>query len=146
MSVHVPLRLVTCRCLDRSVLTWSFAVLIQEHRWKLGQLSPGSTVTFKRISWAEAQMSAQATRLWTEDVQSVVSGIAVPPRVELSFGSEPNRPSPILQKIVPSTASPRPAVTFRQVNFPFCVHSEMSHSEPAFSRRVTLPSSSSMVR
>ncbi|KAF8550790.1 AHS2-domain-containing protein [Imleria badia] len=82
--------------------------------WKLGQLSPGSTVRFKRISWADAQIGAQAARLWTEDVQSAVSCIAVPPRAKPSFGSEISRLSPILQKIVPSATSPRPAVTFRQ--------------------------------
>lgn len=93
------------------------AELIQEHRWKLGQLSPGSMVTFKRISWAEAQIGARAARLWTEDVQSAVSGSAVPTRAALSVESETRHLSPILQKIMPPAGSPRPTVTFRQVSF-----------------------------
>ncbi|KAH0835743.1 allophanate hydrolase subunit 2-domain-containing protein [Lanmaoa asiatica] len=82
--------------------------------WKLGQLSPGSTVMFKRISWAEAQIGAQAARLWTEDVQSAVSGSTVPTRAAPSTESKSRHFSPILQKIVPPVGSPRPAVTFRQ--------------------------------
>lgn len=72
---------------------------------------------FKRISWAEAQIGAQASRLWVEDVHSAVSGNAVPTRAAPIFEGETRDFSPVLQKIVPPAGSPRPTVTFRQVSF-----------------------------
>ncbi|KAG6373685.1 allophanate hydrolase subunit 2-domain-containing protein [Boletus reticuloceps] len=102
-------------CLYRCVWRLFVSVLIQACRWKLGQLSPGGTVQFKRISWAEAQIGAQTARAWIEDVRLAVSGSAVPPRAEHGFQSETTgHLTTILQKIMPPAGSPRPVVAFRQ--------------------------------
>lgn len=104
----------------------SIPILTHERRWKLGQLSPGSTVTFRRISWADAQIGTEAARLWTEDVQSAISGVAVLPRAEPSFEDETKHLSPILHTDVSPAESRRPSVTFRQVNLLPCVHPKQS--------------------
>ncbi|KAG1903472.1 carbamoyl-phosphate synthase L chain, ATP binding domain-containing protein [Suillus fuscotomentosus] len=43
-------------------------------RWKLGQLSPGSTVTFRKISWQDAQACMKDSLRWIETVQAVIAG------------------------------------------------------------------------
>ncbi|KAF9220649.1 hypothetical protein BS17DRAFT_714001 [Gyrodon lividus] len=83
--------------------------------WKVGQLSPGNTVTFSRISWTEAQVCAQAAKAWVEDTRSTVSGIAhITTRTVLSYESMNSYFSPILRRIVPPAGSSRPAATLRQ--------------------------------
>ncbi|KAF8837172.1 hypothetical protein BDN67DRAFT_973345 [Paxillus ammoniavirescens] len=83
--------------------------------WKVGQLSPGSTVTFNRISWAEAQACAKSAKVWIEDIQSASSGIS-PATAGTVLSFEGTNPSftPILRRIVPPSGSPRPVTTFRQ--------------------------------
>ena len=46
----------------------------------------------------------QAARLWTEDLQSAVSGIAVPPRAEPSFESETSTTVPSSRRFRESKA------------------------------------------
>lgn len=82
-------------------------------RWKLGQLSPGSTVTFRKISWQDAQACMKTLLRWIEAVQAVVAGSQ--PRVGFVDGAlEDKELSGILHRNEWLPGSPRPAVTFRQ--------------------------------
>lgn len=82
-------------------------------RWKLGQLSPGSTVTFRRISWQDAQACMKALFRWIEAVQAVVAG-SQPHVGFVDDALEDKELSGILHRNERSPGSPRPAVTFRQ--------------------------------
>ncbi|KAG2365977.1 carbamoyl-phosphate synthase L chain, ATP binding domain-containing protein [Suillus spraguei] len=81
--------------------------------WKLGQLSPGSTVTFRRISWQDAQACMKALFRWIEAVQAVVAG-SQPHVGFVDDALEDKELSGILHRNERSPGSPRPAVTFRQ--------------------------------
>ncbi|KAG1772023.1 allophanate hydrolase subunit 2-domain-containing protein [Suillus occidentalis] len=83
-------------------------------RWKLGQLSPGSTVTFCKISWQDAQGCMNAALRWIEAVQAVVAG-SKPDMGFIDHGTfEGRRSSGILCRNEWLPGSSRPAVTFRQ--------------------------------
>ncbi|KAG2155228.1 allophanate hydrolase subunit 2-domain-containing protein [Suillus bovinus] len=80
-------------------------------RWKLGQLSPGSTVTFRKISWQDAQACMRAQLKWIEAVQAVVAGCQ--PDMDFADGALESRElSGILHRNLPGSL--RPVVTFRQ--------------------------------
>ncbi|OAX34102.1 hypothetical protein K503DRAFT_699315 [Rhizopogon vinicolor AM-OR11-026] len=82
-------------------------------RWKLGQLSPGNTVTFSKISWQDAQACRKDLVKWTEAVQASVNGCQ--PQTVLIDGTFGNTElSGIVHMIERQSGSPRPAVTFRQ--------------------------------
>ncbi|KAG0691920.1 allophanate hydrolase subunit 2-domain-containing protein [Suillus ampliporus] len=79
-------------------------------RWKLGQLSPGTTVTFRKISWKDAQACRKNSLKWIEAVQAAVAGSR--PQTDSIYGAlEGSELSGILHKI---SGRSRPAVTFRQ--------------------------------
>lgn len=93
-------------------------LLIGTHRWKLGQLSPGSTVTFRKISWQDAQVCMKAPLRWIEAVQAVVAG-SKPDMGFIDHGAlEKRESSGILYRNEWLPGSLRPAVTFRQVSPP----------------------------
>jgi urea carboxylase len=82
-------------------------------RWKLGQFSPGSTVTFRKISWQDAQSCMKTSFRWIEAVQAVVAGSQ--PYMGFVDGTLEGRElSGILHRIGWLPGSSRPAVTFRQ--------------------------------
>ncbi|KAG2148952.1 allophanate hydrolase subunit 2-domain-containing protein [Suillus clintonianus] len=81
--------------------------------WKLGQLSPGSTVTFRKISWQDAQACRKDRLRWIEAVQAAVAG-PQPPTSFTDGALEGRELSGILHRNEWFPGSPRPAVTFRQ--------------------------------
>ncbi|KAG1727747.1 allophanate hydrolase subunit 2-domain-containing protein [Suillus paluster] len=83
-------------------------------RWKLGQLSPGSTVTFRKISWQDAQDCRKSSLRWIETVQAAVAGSRPQTPDFIDDALEGMELSGILHKNEPLSGSLRPAVTFRQ--------------------------------
>lgn len=86
-------------------------------RWKLGQLSPGSTVQFRRISWEAAQTLNGQCEGWLNSIYEMTVG-------NLETSNLPSFPSaiidepitgPILHTIHPSEGSSKPKIVFRQV-------------------------------
>ncbi|KAG1748041.1 allophanate hydrolase subunit 2-domain-containing protein [Suillus lakei] len=82
-------------------------------RWKLGQLSPGSTVTFRKISWQDAQACRKDPLRWVEAVQAAATG-SQPQMGFIDSALEGRELSGILHKNQWLPGSLRPAVTFRQ--------------------------------
>lgn len=85
------------------------------HRWKLGQLSPGSTVTFSKISWQDAQACRKDSVRWIETIQAAVKGCQPRADTIVDGAFEITELSGILHRNERLFGSPRPAVTFRQV-------------------------------
>lgn len=105
-------------------------------RWKLGQLNPGSTVTFSKISWQDAQACARDLITWTEAVQASING---QPQLDLTnsaFGG--TELSGILYRNEQLSGSQKPAVTFRQVGSLHC-NDCLMHDWAAFFRLATRP-------
>ncbi|KAH7886782.1 allophanate hydrolase subunit 2-domain-containing protein [Phlebopus sp. FC_14] len=82
--------------------------------WKVGQLSPGSTVTFNRISWTDAQTCAQAMQSWIKAVESAVAEGPTEPPPNVIVPSKTVHRGCILQRLAAEPGSPRPVATFRQ--------------------------------
>ncbi|KAG6830082.1 hypothetical protein H0H87_009295 [Tephrocybe sp. NHM501043] len=68
--------------------------------WKLGQVQPGNTIRFKRISWTSSRDLHKAFQSWYHAVQSYVQGLHIDPHddrtpwnIEIT---EPYHPSSVL--------------------------------------------------
>ncbi|KAH7919924.1 hypothetical protein BV22DRAFT_1022136 [Leucogyrophana mollusca] len=81
-------------------------------RWKLGQLSPGSTVKFRRISWREAEICEENSARWLEAVKTAVLVGSAPSWSPVEFADK--HLLPILQRLAPLAGGVRPTTTFRQ--------------------------------
>jgi hypothetical protein len=104
-------------------------------RWKLGQLSPGSTVTFSKISWQDAQACTRGLITWTEAVQASING---QPQLDLTDGTFGGTELyGILYRNEQLSGSPKPAVTFRQVGSLHCDDRLMHEAD--FVRLATRP-------
>jgi urea carboxylase len=96
-------------------------------RWKLGQLSPGSTVQFRRISWTDARALEILYDEWLGSVRAMVSK-------KLTYNDIPPFPMPAYSEamdepILHITSSPKgsakPTTVFRQVS-PFHISFQFS--------------------
>ncbi|KAH7906361.1 allophanate hydrolase subunit 2-domain-containing protein [Hygrophoropsis aurantiaca] len=82
-------------------------------RWKLGQLSPGNTLQFRRISWSDAQRFEENNMRWLEAVKvAMAGGHSVPSHERSSIEAEDKYFPSILCKL--TSDGIRPATTFRQ--------------------------------
>ncbi|GGP19056.1 urea carboxylase [Silvimonas iriomotensis] len=77
------------------------AVIVQAELWKMGQLRPGNTVRFKRVSQADAAALEAA-------LEASIDQLAAPAAVELT----PSQDEPVVLSL-PATAA-RPALVCRQ--------------------------------
>ncbi|KAJ7243804.1 allophanate hydrolase subunit 2-domain-containing protein [Mycena rebaudengoi] len=78
--------------------------------WKLGQLSPGCTVEFRRVSWAEAVSLEAQTRGWLENIKAAILGQATTPQSYPELGDRHQDP----KLCVITRTDNNPAVIFRQ--------------------------------
>ncbi|KAJ7201761.1 allophanate hydrolase subunit 2-domain-containing protein [Mycena rebaudengoi] len=78
--------------------------------WKLGQLSPGCTVEFRRVSWAEAVSLEAQTRGWLENIKAAILGQATTPQSYPELGDRHQDP----KLCVITRTDNNPAVVFRQ--------------------------------
>jgi urea carboxylase len=47
--------------------------LLIDDRWKLGQINPGSTIEFRRVSWKEAVRLNDAPNKWLSNLKALVA-------------------------------------------------------------------------
>lgn len=90
------------------------------HRWKIGQLRPGSTIQFRRISVQQANELTAVGTQYFEGLERVVSakdafGSGAPAPVLFNQTFADLARDPKIHVIEPDTDSARPRVVFRQV-------------------------------
>ncbi|THH28415.1 hypothetical protein EUX98_g5774 [Antrodiella citrinella] len=92
------------------------ATIATADQWKLGQLRPGDTVQFRRISIEDAAQLRDHTDKWLETVLALTARFNAPPVDLLGFMLSRQFVTDPKLHVLPSTA-PRSKVVFRQVHF-----------------------------
>lgn len=78
--MKVPIWEGTCVCVPllplkrkTQLLVSTANDLLTENRWKLGQINPGSTIEFRRVSWKEAVRLNDAPNKWLAEIKALVA-------------------------------------------------------------------------
>ncbi|KAL0947898.1 hypothetical protein HGRIS_010533 [Hohenbuehelia grisea] len=91
-------------------------VVASGEMWKLGQLSPGDTIQFQRISWTDSLRLMRHTDAWVDEVQAAVTGRAGGGDLSKTHNDADTSPagadtSPTGAGTSPTGAGPGPAAT-----------------------------------
>ena len=87
--------------------------LLLDNRWKLGQINPGSTIEFRRVSWREAVRLNDAPNKWLAEIKALIahSGPRAVDYSPYTVGLQDTLQNPILH----TEGSGKQQVVFRQV-------------------------------
>lgn len=100
ICVSVPLPLVKCELIFGRYFTLDVECLI---RWKLGQLSPGSTAQFRRISWSDSLHLLASHQKWLDAIDEMISLRTYPISSHpFDMKLEDTPQSPVLHRYSPS--------------------------------------------
>ncbi|KAH9927658.1 urea carboxylase [Fomitopsis serialis] len=95
-----------------------FCTVATEELWKIGQLRPGSTIQFRRISAQQATELAVVRKRYFAEIESVVSSkdttLDVPPPAMFALTFTDLSQDPKIHVIEPAAGSVRPRVVIRQ--------------------------------
>ncbi|KAI0046085.1 urea carboxylase [Auriscalpium vulgare] len=89
-------------------------VIVEGDMWKLGQLSPGCTLQFERVSWSEARRLKAEEAQWTADVETATSGTFTEGTTVERMQTPSSARDPKLHVTAASSNSVRPQVVYRQ--------------------------------